>query len=103
MKRPVACLWCRTTFQRRQSGGSPQRFCSKDCRQEFYAACRNWAVQEYEAGRVSLSALRRCAEQRARCTEAPTAPSGPSDGPEHPQGQDEASTGVVGPQTPVAA
>ncbi len=27
----------------------------------------------------------------------------PSDGPEHPQGQDDASAGVVGPQTPVAA
>jgi len=34
---------------------------------------------------------------------ARTARSHPSDGPEHPQGQDDASTGVVGPQTPVAA
>ncbi len=34
---------------------------------------------------------------------ARTAATHPSDGPEHPQGQDDASAGVVGPQTPVAA
>ena len=34
---------------------------------------------------------------------ARTARSHPPDGPEHPQGQDDASAGVVGPQTPVAA
>ena len=34
---------------------------------------------------------------------ARTAATRPSDGPEHPQGQDDASAGVVGPQTPVAA
>ncbi len=34
---------------------------------------------------------------------ARTARSRPSDAPEHPQGQDDASAGVVGPQTPVAA
>ncbi len=39
----------------------------------------------------------------SRETLSPGRATRPSDGPEHPQGQDDASAGVVGPQTPVAA
>ena len=38
----------------------------------------------------------------SRPGEARTAATHPSDGSEHPQGQDDASAGIVGPQTPVA-
>ena len=46
-----------------------QRFCSRDCRHDFHTACRIWAMRELEAGRLSLSALRRCAGLRIRCVQ----------------------------------
>ncbi len=61
-----ACIWCGTAFAPRTTGGSTQRFCSRDCRQDFYTACRTWGVQEYEAGRLPMSELRGCVAQRAR-------------------------------------
>ncbi len=85
------------------TGGSAQRFCTKDCRESFNTACRVWAAQEYEAERLSIFTLRSCLEQHTRCVERGPASEGTTDGPEHPQGQDDASAGVVGPQTPVAA
>ncbi len=33
-----ACIWCETKFAARKSGGSAQRFCSSDCRQDFHIA-----------------------------------------------------------------
>ena len=60
------CTWCGTEFEPRSNGSSAQRFCSKDCRENFNTACRIWAAQEYEAERVSIFDLRTCLEQRAR-------------------------------------
>ena len=54
------CTWCGTEFEPRNNGGSVQKFCSKDCRQDFNAACRIWAAREYEAERVSIFDLRAC-------------------------------------------
>ncbi len=65
----ASCIWCEAKFAARNSGGSAQRFCSKDCRQDFYIACRNWAVRQYEADNVPMSEIRECLEQRARCVE----------------------------------
>ncbi len=48
-----------------------------DCRQDFHIACRTWALREYEAGRVSLTALRTPPGQRARCIERDSDPKGP--------------------------
>ncbi len=62
----ILCTWCGTNFERRNNGGSAQRFCSKDCRQDFNTACRIWASQEYEAERVSISELRTCLGQHTR-------------------------------------
>ncbi len=73
----ASCIWCETKFAARKNGGSAQRFCSKDCRQDFHIACRTWAVREYEAGRVSLTALRSPPGQRARCIERDSDPKGP--------------------------
>ncbi len=47
-------------FRPRCTGGSQQRFCSRDCCYDLHDACRRWAMQELEAGRLPLSALRRC-------------------------------------------
>ena len=63
------CTWCGITYTPRRNGGSAQRFCSKDCRQDFNAACRMWAAQEYEAERLSIFTLRSCLGQHTRCTQ----------------------------------
>ena len=60
------CTWCGTEFELRSNGGSAQRFCSKDCRQNFNTACRIWAAQEYRAERVSIFTLRTCLGQHTR-------------------------------------
>ena len=68
------CIWCGSPYQPRHNGGSPQRFCSSPCRRAFESACRIWASQEHEAGRVSTSTLRMARQQRARCLESDPAP-----------------------------
>ena len=64
------------------------------CETDFSSGERDMVAQA--AGRVTET-------DSPRPENARTARSHPSDGPEHPQGQDDASAGVVGPQTPVAA
>ncbi len=64
------CTWCRTEFEPRSNGGSAQRFCKKNCRQDFNTACRMWAVQEHEAERLSVFTLRSCLGQHTRCVES---------------------------------
>ncbi len=76
------CTWCETACEPRSNGGSAQRFCSKDCRQDFNTACRIWAAQEYEAERVSIFTLRTCLEQRARCVQRDLASEGGQAAPE---------------------
>jgi hypothetical protein len=53
--------WCKRSFRprRRQTGGSPQRFCSHRCREAFHSALNRWALSKLEAGWVDLDALRR--------------------------------------------
>ena len=63
------CTWCETEFEPRSNGGSTQRFCSKNCRENFNTACRIWAAREYEAERISIFDLRMALEQRARCVQ----------------------------------
>ncbi len=48
------CTWCGTAYEPRDNGGKPQRFCSKDCRHDFFAACRAWAAREFEDGRSKI-------------------------------------------------
>ena len=53
--------------------GSVQRFCTKDCRQNFNTACRIWAGAEFEAERVSIDQLRTYLGQRACCVQRDSA------------------------------
>ena len=76
------CMWCGTDFEPRSNGGSAQRFCSKNCRQDFNTACRIWAAQEYEVERVSIFQLRTCLGQRACCVQRNPAPEGLRAAPE---------------------
>ena len=70
------CTWCGTAYEPRNNGGSAQRFCSKDCRQNFNTACRIWAAAEYEAERLSIFTLRSGLGQHTRCVESDPAPEG---------------------------
>ena len=54
------CLWCPATYTARTGRGGPdQRFCSDGCRSAYHQALRRWARREFEAGRVSVSDLRK--------------------------------------------
>ncbi len=85
------CTWCGTNFQPRNNGGSAQRFCSKDCRQNFNTACRIWAAHEYQAERVSIFELRKALQQHTRCvqrdlsSEGAHLPAGPGNALARPQ------------------
>ena len=72
----MICTWCGDTFEPRNNGGKPQRFCSIPCRRNFNAACRIWGAQEYEGVRVSIFELRTALYQRARCVQRNPAPKG---------------------------
>ncbi len=74
------CTWCGTEYEPRNNGGKPQRFCSPDCRRDFFAACRAWAAREFEAGRVSVKDLQGASAQCARCYKGAAAPFRPPDG-----------------------
>ena len=54
----IRCTWCNETFARRQSGGSPQRFCKAKCRRAFHTAARIWAEREIAEGRLGVDELR---------------------------------------------
>ncbi len=58
---------------------------------------------EQQAAVVKAAGVVVSCDAGSRETLSPGRATHPSDGPEHPQGQDDASAGVVGPQTPVAA
>ncbi len=67
------CTWCGSTFEPQVTGRSVKRFCSKDCRQSFHAACRIWGEEEFGAGQVSIFQLQTCLARRARRTERDSA------------------------------
>ncbi len=77
----MSCLWCEGEFQPRASGGSGQRFCSKDCRQEYHRACRIWADRVVTAGLLPASALRVAPEQHIRSLQSHLAPRANSSAP----------------------
>ncbi len=71
------CTWCGNSFEPRNNGGKPQRFCSAPWRRDVESACRIWASQEYEVGRLSIFDLRTALYQRARCVQREL-PQGPA-------------------------
>ena len=68
----MICTWCHGVYDPRR-GGKAQRFCSADCRVEYFAACRAWGEQEHRRGAVvcvcvvATETLRNAREKRARC------------------------------------
>jgi hypothetical protein len=51
-----ACLWCDTAFEPRKAG-SPQRFCSSKCRDEFHSAGRRYAERAVLGGLLTVADL----------------------------------------------
>jgi hypothetical protein len=50
----------------RATGGSPQRFCSPLCRNEFHGAARAWILAAIDAGTLPVDALRNSIQARIR-------------------------------------
>ena len=51
------CKWCRKEYEPRDSGGSPQKFCSKQCKRLFEKTILKWAYDEHAKGRINSSEL----------------------------------------------
>ena len=68
---PVAlsthCLWCGRAFTPRATGGSAQKFCSTEHRQDFWIAARRWTIRAIDAGLLSVDCLKELPHERARC------------------------------------
>ena len=51
------CEWCQREYEPRNSGGSPQKFCTKKCKRLFEKSIRQWAYDERTKGKLNLSEL----------------------------------------------
>src|SRR6516165_3647614 len=51
------CLWCVAPVTPRR-GGSPKKFCSTRCRQEFHSRARRWAETAVAIGVLSIDVLK---------------------------------------------
>jgi hypothetical protein len=51
------CEWCNKQFSPRNSGGTPQKFCSKGCKRSFEKNIREWSYKQYQEGKLNLSEL----------------------------------------------
>src|ERR1700757_3710328 len=54
----VCCLWCGRAFKPRATGGSAQKFCCTEHRQQFWIAARRWTMRAIEAGPLSVDCLK---------------------------------------------
>ena len=54
------CDWCEEPFSPRKTGGTPQRFCAKQCRQDFHTAARQQTVRALARGSISINDLKHC-------------------------------------------
>jgi len=55
---PSFCYWCVRPFRLRRTGGRAQRFCRPNCRRQFHAAARRWALDAIGAGALTLADLK---------------------------------------------
>jgi hypothetical protein len=52
------CLWCGRTYNPRTTGGSAQKFCCTEHRQQFWIAARRWTMRAIEVGLLSVDCLK---------------------------------------------
>ena len=51
------CEWCEDKYSPRATGGSPQKFCTKQCKRLFEKSIRQWSYKQHAQGKLSLSEL----------------------------------------------
>jgi len=51
------CEWCEDKYSPRATGGSPQKFCTKQCKRLFEKSIRRWAYIQHAQGKLNLSEL----------------------------------------------
>jgi len=51
------CEWCQREYEPRNSGGSPQKFCSKKCKRLFEKSIRQWSYMQHAQGKLNISEL----------------------------------------------
>jgi hypothetical protein len=73
----ISCLWCGSSFEPRR-GGSPQRFCGRECRTAFWTALRRWGDQAIADGVLTIAELKGVA---TACTLLQRGSAAPPDGP----------------------
>lgn len=67
MTRGASCLWFGSSFQPRQDGGKPQRFCAEPCRRSFAEAALAWAEDAVASGALAREELRKASPATRRC------------------------------------
>jgi hypothetical protein len=51
------CQWCERPYRTRR-GGSPQRFCGRECRTAFWSALRGWGDGAIAAGVLTVADIK---------------------------------------------
>ena len=51
------CKLCRTNFVPRKTGGSPKKFCTKKCKNEFESYCNQYSKKLIEDNYISMTEL----------------------------------------------
>ena len=51
------CEWCQREYEPRNSGGSPQKFCTKQCKRLFEKSIRQWSYKQHAQCKLNLSEL----------------------------------------------
>ena len=51
------CEWCQKEYEPRNSGGSPQMFCTKHFKRLFEKSIRQWSYKQHAQGKLNLSEL----------------------------------------------
>ena len=54
-----SCLWCSQTFSEQHRGGSSQKFCCKQCKQQYEKSLRLWTLLQLEKEKISVKDLQR--------------------------------------------
>ena len=49
-----SCLWCSQTFFKQYKGGSVQKFCNKQCKQQYEKSLRLWTLHQLKNENISV-------------------------------------------------
>ena len=52
-----SCLWCSQTFFKQYKGGSVQKFCNRQCKQQYEKSLRLWTLHQLKKENISVKDL----------------------------------------------